>query len=50
METQDQIEEIKKDLRIIKNSRYGSEIRDAIFDSICRLANIDAETISTSEN
>lgn len=48
MATQAQLEEIKKDLYIIKNSRYGKEIKDAIFDSICHLANIKPESISTS--
>lgn len=50
MATQTQLEKIKNDLYTIKNSRYGSEIKDAIFDSICRLANIDPESISASES
>lgn len=50
MATQTQLEEIKKDLYIIKNSRYGKEIKDAIFDSICHLANIKPESISTSKD
>lgn len=37
---------IKKNLYIIKNSKYGNEIKDAIINIVCLLTNIDPESIS----
>lgn len=37
---------IKKNLYIIKNSKYGNEIKDAIINIVCLLINIDPESIS----
>ena len=37
---------IKKNLYIIKNSKYGNEIKDAIVNIVCLLTNIDPESIS----
>ena len=37
---------IKKNLYIIKNSKYGNEIKDAIINIVCLLTNINPESIS----